>query len=582
MTTHEDRDLPRSQHVCCGPHPGLAQRVRYRAPVPQTGRAQRPGGHQGQPDRADLLVLGTVITMDPARPRAGALAVSGGRVLALGSPAELDGLRGPGTEVLELGDRVAMPGLIEPHMHLWSTVLFDSWTDCSPFTNATFDAVVDRLRQAAATVPPGQWVTGKLFDPSLFAGEPELTAAILDRVAPDNPVVVANASMHFLYANSSALAAARITPHTPDPPGGRYYRENGALTGVVGEMPAIMTLLSAVPPLSHAELLDGLVRILALAASRGITKVHEGATGALFGAGELDILHGLAADGRLLTRITTAQIDAARATWEKAGLRPGDGDDMVRAVSWKLISDGSNQGRTGYQREPYLGSAQRGAANMSEEELQEAIRYAHDQGWQVMVHANGDAAIDLTVAAFEKTLGTADRTDLRHRIEHCSLADDGHFRRMAQTGLSPSFLMNHVYYWGPALRDHILGSRRAAKLDAVASALRNGLRPSFHSDYSVSPVSPLRAVQTAVTRQACDGSTLNAGERVSVESALRAVTIDAAWQTHTDGILGSLAPGKYADLAILDGDPHAADPAAIAEISVCQTRLAGAVTWTAP
>ena len=207
-----------------------------------------------QPDRADLLVLGTVITMDPARPRAGALAVNGGRVLALGSRAELDGLRGPGTEVLELGDRVAVPGLIEPHMHLWSTVLFDGWTDCSPFTNATFDAVVDRLRRAAAAAPPGQWVTGKLFDPSLFAGEPELTAAILDRVAPDNPVVVANASMHFLYANSRALAAARITPRTPDPPGGRYYRENGALTGVVGEMPAIMTLLSAVPPLSHAEL----------------------------------------------------------------------------------------------------------------------------------------------------------------------------------------------------------------------------------------------------------------------------------------------------------------------------------------
>jgi hypothetical protein len=255
---------------------------------------------------------------------------------------------------------------------------------------------------------------------------------------------------------------------------------------------------------------------------------------------------------------------------------------MVRAVSWKLISDGSNQGRTGYQREPYLGSAQRGAANLPEQELQEAIRYAHDQGWQVMVHANGDAAIDLTVAAFEKALGTTGRKDLRHRIEHCSLADDGHFRRMAQTGLSPSFLMNHLYYWGPALRDHILGAQRASKLDAVASALRNGLRPSFHSDYSVSPLSPLRAVQTAVTRRAHDGSTLNAGERISVESALRAVTIDAAWQTHTDGILGSLTPGKYADLAILDADPHTADPAAIAEISVRQTRLAGAVTWTAP
>lgn len=134
----------------------------------------------------------------------------------------------------------------------------------------------------------------------------------------------------------------------------------------------MMPLLSAVPRLSRAELPDGLVRILAWAASQGITKVHEVATGALFGAEELDILHGLAAAGRLPARITTAQLDAARAAWERAGLRPGDGDDMVRAVSWKLISDGSNQGRTGYQREPYLGSGGLGSGGCGSADLSSA------------------------------------------------------------------------------------------------------------------------------------------------------------------------------------------------------------------
>jgi predicted amidohydrolase YtcJ len=252
---------------------------------------------------------------------------------------------------------------------------------------------------------------------------------------------------------------------------------------------------------------------------------------------------------------------------------------MVRAVSWKLISDGSNQGRTGYQREPYLGSAGRGAANMPEAELAEDIRYAHDHGWQVMVHANGDAAIDLTVAAYEKALAGAAPRDLRHRIEHCSLAGDDHFRRMAEIGVSPSFLMNHVYYWGQALRDNILGPSRASRLDAVASALRHGLRPSFHSDYRVSPISPLAAVRTAVTRCMRGGGTLNPAECVSVAAALRAVTIDAAWQTHTDGQLGSLVPGKYADLVILSADPRATEPAAIGDITVHQTRLAGHVAW---
>jgi len=142
--------------------------------------------------------------------------------------------------------------------------------------------------------------------------------------------------------------------------------------------------------------------------------------------------------------------------------------------------------------------------------------------------------------------------------------------------------MNHVYYWGKALRDNILGPERANRLDAVASALRHGLRPSFHSDYSVSPINPLRSVQTAVTRSMHDGGeVLNADERISAEAALRAVTIDAAWQTHTDNVLGSLEPGKHADFAILSSDPRRADSSAIGEITVQQTRLGGAVTWAA-
>jgi predicted amidohydrolase YtcJ len=345
----------------------------------------------------------------------------------------------------------------------------------------------------------------------------------------------------------------------------------------------MMPVLGAVPRLTHDELLDGLAAILAKAASAGVTKVHEAATGSLLGASELDILHGLAAAGRLSARITTAQLDQARAAFEQAGVRAGDGDDMVRATSWKLIADGSNQGRTGYQRGPYLGSAERGAANCTADQLQEAIRYAHDRGWQVMVHANGDAAIDVTLEAYEKALAGAEPKDLRHRIEHCSIADDGHFRRMAAAGISPSFLMNHVYYWGRALRDNILGPGRANRLDAVASALRHGLRPSFHSDYAVSPIYPLRAVQTAVTRSMRDGGeVLNADERISAEAALRAVTIDAAWQTHADNVLGSLEPGKHADFAILSSDPRRVDSSAIGQITVQQTRLGGVPTWTAP
>ena len=218
--------LTTGSYRCCVIHPEMRGLVRWRA-MPGGGRqhgaaAVRAGARDrgGGPRHADLLVLGPVLTMDPQRPAAAAMAVTGGRVLALGSRTELGGLRGPGTEILDLGDRVALPGLVEPHMHLWSTVLFDAWIDCSPIANPTFEAVVERLGQAAAAAAPGEWVTGKLFDPSLYPGEPDLTAAILDRVAPSNPVLVANASMHFLYAEPGG-AGARARHRADAGPAGR-------------------------------------------------------------------------------------------------------------------------------------------------------------------------------------------------------------------------------------------------------------------------------------------------------------------------------------------------------------------------
>ena len=571
---------------CCQPHPELAGRVQLRR-VPQgprSGRAATPEPEwSGWPD---LLVVGPIVTMDSARPEAGAMAVQGGRIRAMGTRDELDGLRGPGTELLELGDRVAMPGMVEPHMHLWTSVLFDAAVDCSPFTNRTLDDVVARLRAAAARLAPGEWLIGQLFDPSLFPGQPDLTAEILDRVAPDHPVAVMNASMHFLYVNSKAFELVGIDDQTPDPPGGVFQRRDGHLTGVVGEMAAETRIIDAIPKLSHDDLVAGLRRIMNRAAAVGITKVHEAATGGVFGPVELDLLHHMQADQPLPVRVTAALLDQARAAWEQAGIEPGAGDDMVRAISRKIISDGSNQGYSGFLRDPYLGHEGRGAPNLTEAELVEAIGDAHRHGWQAMVHANGDAAIDLVVAAFGTVLGddrhdSGSPTDLRHRIEHCSLARPEHLEAMAALGLSPSFLMNHLYYWGRVFRDDIFGPERAALLDPVASALRHGLRPSFHSDYSVSPLGGLRHVQTAVTRKMFDGGeVLNAAECVDVATALRGVTIDAAWQTHTDTQLGSLEVGKYADLAILSDDPHRVDPDEIASITVSETRLAGVTAWS--
>jgi predicted amidohydrolase YtcJ len=198
------------------------------------------------------------------------------------------------------------------------------------------------------------------------------------------------------------------------------------------------------------------------------------------------------------------------------------------------------------------------------------------------VHANGDAAIDMTLDAYQAALAGGARPDHRHRIEHCSILHAEQMDRMVSLGLSPSFLIGHVHFWGRAFQDRILGPQRAELYDPCASALKRQLRISLHSDYSVTPLGPLRCIDNAVNRTMREGGgTLNPAERISVEQALRAVTIDAAWQCRMDQIVGSLEPGKYADLVILDRDPLRVEAAAIGEIKVLETWFEGRARYTA-
>ncbi len=576
--------LPRPTHQCppavpcsCAAAPELGVLVDHRrvAPGPRTRLPRPPHALRRH---ADLIIVGRLVTMDPARPEAEAIAVSDGRIVAVGDLAEVEGVRGPGTEVLELGDQVAYPGFVEPHMHLWASAMQDGWVDCSPLRLNGFDAIVSGLRDAGPTKQG--WTLGAGFDPSLLPGEPALTRDILDAAIPDRPALVLNASLHFAYLNSRALEAAGLHEDEPDPAGGTFGRTAGRLDGSLGELPAMARGLGVVPQMSHEELLDAIVAATQRAARRGVTKVHEALTGAILGAAEIDLVHSLS--DRLATRVSYAISGAAHERLLATGIEAGAGDDMVRAVSWKLVSDGSNQGRSGFQREDYLGSAHRGHANYTVDELAAHVRLAHDRGWQVMLHANGDAAIGLVLDAYEAGLRGASGLRHRDRIEHCSVPEEADLERMARLGISPSFLMNHLYYWGRAFAENIFGPEKAGRLGPVASAVRHGLRPSFHSDYTVTAIDPLRSVQTAVTRVVRDGDhVLNGHERVPAQQAMRAVTIDAAWQIHADDVLGSLEVGKYADLVVLDADPCLLDPEAIADIGIARTMLQGQVTFSA-
>ena len=572
-----------SAHTIVGAHVGDA--------LPKHSTAKVEPAHHAQArtvrDHADLLVLGQISTNDPNAPSAEAMAISGGRIIGIGTRADVENLTDSATRTIT-PDGVIIPGLIEPHMHIWTSLMNLTWTDMSHRACPTFDDVVAAVKSDVSMAKPGEFVLGKLFDPSLYPGEPPLTRAILDQVAPDNPVIVMNASMHFIYANSAAFAAAHIDDSIVDPPGGTFGRIDGRLNGIIGEAPAIMMMIAALPKPTHADIVAGITQILSTAASRGVTSLREAATGAVAGAGELALLHQINAATRLPTRVSTAQfaIMAGMATphdvaaaWRAAGVTPFSGDEMVRADAWKVVTDGSNQGRSGYFTQPYLGQDDGGHADWTPESLRDVLSAGLDDGWQLMVHTNGDAAVEFALTALEELLPSKGGTDLRHRLEHVSFTSDDQLRRIAAAGLSVSFLMNHVYFWGAAFRDTIVGPTRADHLDRFASAISVGLRPSLHSDYNVTDIDPLLAARTAVERTLlADGSVLNAAERATPSQALAGITTHAAWQIHADD-RGSLAVGRCADFAVASADPWSTDHSAWPDITFAETYIDGTPAW---
>ena len=568
--------------LCCAPPiQGLFSRGSARA---RSRFAALPGAtpaRQPQAGRDPDLILtgGTVRTMDPARPVAEAIAVSAGRIVAVGSRGEVAALKGTGTEVIDAKGGTILPGFIDPHVHIVMGAVLSSFVDARPMTCETIESVMAALASAAARTKPGEWIMARGFDPSLCRGDANITRHDLDRVAPAHPVFMLNASGHLAYVNSLAIERAGVSEATPDPgAGGKYMKdEAGKLTGVLAGAASYAPFLKAAPRSTPQNLIGSAAAVLDQAARMGCTMLVDAGLGVFAGTDEYRLLQALAATRRSPVRLGAMMTGGRMDEWLSfPDARPGQGDDWFRLLGFKFWADGSNQGNTGYQRERYLNVDSRGILSFPADELAAGIARAHNAGWQVAVHANGDAAIDLVLDCYGKALAASPRKDHRHRIEHCSIAWDEHFAKMAELGLSPSFLIGHVHYWGRAFRDRIFGPVKAARLDATASALKAGVRFTLHSDYDVTEIGPLRCIENAVTRVMRDGGEVLAPEeRITVEQGLRSMTADAAWQIHMDHAIGSIEPGKYADLVVLDEDPLKVDPTRLSAIGVRETWVEG-------
>jgi len=524
---------------------------------------------------------GTILTMNDKAPRAEAIAIRGNKILAVGKLDDVQSAIGSGAQVVDLQGRTLMPGLIDPHMHFVFTA-FEDWIDVSPITTPDYATVWSKLQKGVADAKPGEWVRAQQFDASITRDAKIPTLAELDALAPDNPFFMQESNGHIAYANSAAFKAAGITRETPDPSGARFVKDaDGSLTGRLEEMAAQQEFLGVMPSPTAADMIGRVQRFLDHASSVGCTMLHDCGIGIMAGAQDLKILDAVLGEGKAPVRYRGMLVSTIMDEWEKEGIKPGRGNDLFRVDGIKAWADGSNQAQTGYQRENYLGTDERGALNYSLEQVTEVIRRAHEGGWQVGVHANGDAAIDMVLDAYEAVLGKSSNSDLRYRIEHCSVFHPEQMVRMKDMGLSPSFLIGHVRWWGKAFRDRLLGPERARFYDPCASALAAGLKISLHSDWNVTPIEPLRYVEDAVTRVMNEGGDVFfPEERIPVDAALRAVTIDAAWQCHMEDQIGSLETGKFADFAILEEDPTAPD-VKIGKIKVSETWMDGTRRYAA-
>ena len=527
---------------------------------------------------ADVILRGGTIRPLPGATVSSALAIKGGQVLAVGDESALSGLKTGNTKVVDLAGRTLLPGLIDPHCHtLLASLIFELLDDVGFAKYPTREKVVAHLKEAAASMPKGQWIVGSNFDNLLQGGD--FTRAQLDAISTDQPIFVWYTNGHDACVNSEALKIAGISEDIDDLPGGGHFGRgaDGKLNGLVYEESAMLKFavhfLGRITPVVAAKAVTHYAQHMG---SVGNTMLHEP------GTIRSDWIEQFATLSNTLACRTSASVmfdDMKGLTpWRSLGLGPKGAtvaESMFSLYGVKIIGDGSNQTETGAQTKPYLNSTAKGSPNFDAAQMKQMVAEVKAFGLPTLIHSNGDYTIDIALDAIEAAY--AGSTDYGiNRIEHATMARPDQILRMKKLNVQPSFLMNHLRFYGAAYRDQIFGPERAAFMDPVAACVKAGLPFTLHTDAPCSPPGPLALIGTAVTRRCIiDNSVVGPDQAVSLDDAIRAVTINAARQIGQGDRLGSLEKGKEADFTILESDPYKVSPDAIADIKVSETWVAG-------
>ena len=538
---------------------------------------------------ADTIFYGgPVVTVNAKNEEVQAIAVQGGKIVALGSKdAVTKDWQSKSTQLVDLKGQTLMPGFVEPHVHIMITAVFEGLgLNLSNFTLPydTKETLIAKMKAHLKTIPPGGWLIGFGVDPSRTSPfMAELTADDLDKVSKDVPIFIVNQSGHIGYVNNKAIALAGITNKTPNPPGGGVYVKDtqGKLTGKLVEPPSYLPFMAKMPVPSEEQLFGAIQQTMKRFAATGVTTASEMSLGGNFGVDkEIAIYRAIFAKNASPIRMRGYLFSQALPPGYKT-IKPNDGDDMLRFIGIKYVADGSTQGLTAALNEPYSypkNSKWTGALNYKDADIYASMKSYFDQGWQISMHSNGDKAIDQALNSYAKLLaGNKNPQDRRLRIEHFTVNNEAQVKKAVQLGVVPSFTIGHVHYWGSAFDNSIIGAERAKRIDPAAEFKRAGAKFTLHSDTPVSNVGPLNYITEAVTRewQLPPKKVLGPDQVISVDDAIRAITIDAAYQIFADNIVGSLEVGKRADLVVLEKNPRKTPAADIRNIKVNQTWVDG-------
>ncbi|NYF23264.1 amidohydrolase [Sporosarcina sp. JAI121] len=503
-------------------------------------------------DKRYLFVDGEVITVNNENQVVEAVAVQGSRIIAVGSTEDILQLQDDHSEVIDLNGRTLMPGIIDSHLHITMYGTNELSVSCKNDSITSIQDLLQLLKEQAAMTPSGEWIRAWGYHDQKIADKRFPTKEELDSVSTDHPIIVIRACSHISAVNSYALRCASIDKNTPNPEGGIIERDgDGEATGLLLEN-AHMQMFQ-VAAFSKDEIGEAHAVASEHFSKAGITSIHD-ASG--YGTSNLRALQQDSAKGIIKQRVyamggALSKSENVVKALLNSGIVTGLGNDRFKIGPVKVFLDGSSSGPTIWTREPYTSdSSDFGVHYFEQEQLEELFIPAHEQGWQITAHAQGDAAINMLLTCIEKANKLYPRKDARHRIEHAGIAAPDLIERMKIQGVIPTPNPAFLHEYGDGYC--VSYGKRAEQMYPLASYLEAGVPAAIASDCPVTDFSPMRGIHSALTRLSQNGKVIGEKETISLLDAIRMYTINGAYASFSENETGSIEPGKLADLIILD------------------------------